>query len=129
RISVGLQSESEKPIISQCAAQAHTQSVAFTVALIPIVYVILTELIVAGKSATAIFVTETYVAIELNLGNRRRELPFSSSCAGRLFHQLGAHLLGFLVSDEPFANEQIEQRACVLPSGGGSSKCKKESDG
>src|SRR4029078_8004846 len=110
--------------MSRCATEANAKTITFTLALIPIIWVLL---VVAGKSATSIFVTETHIAIELDFSNRRRELPFSRCCTSRLFHQFGAHFLGFLVSDEPLFDHQIEQSPCILRPGNSSAQRNAES--
>ena len=65
----GFQSKAKKPIISQRSAEANAKTITFTIALIPIVSVILTESpgLLLGSSASAIFVTETHITVELEL--------------------------------------------------------------
>src|SRR6266545_6145111 len=126
RVSARFESDSEKPIVSQRAAQTNAHAVAFTMALQPIARVIR---IVTGKSAAAIFITHARITVELDLVDRRREFPFPSRGRCHLFYQVGAHFLSFLISNESFLYQQIEQGACLLRPGRDSSKRKTKGAG
>src|SRR5262249_4968535 len=90
---------------------------------------VLTEiaLIVAGHSATSIFVTQTHIAVEFLLINKRRKHPFSSNCTCCLFDKDRPHFLGFLVTDKPLLYEQVEEGSCILRPGGSSAQRNAES--
>ena len=67
RIRAGFQTDAEKPVVRQNAAESESQTVARQVSLLRIL---------AVGFAVANFVTDTRVAVELELGDRCRQFPF-----------------------------------------------------
>src|SRR5262249_42600451 len=64
-----LQANTEEPIIKQRTTQPEAQPVPLAFALLPIIWV---TGIVAGKSAPAVFVSETYIAEQFQLADGGR---------------------------------------------------------
>ena len=71
-----------RTIIQKRSTEAQAKTVTFTLALLPIIWV---KRIVAGKSAAAVFVSETYITEELQFSNRREQFPFRAAKIGHEF--------------------------------------------
>src|SRR4029077_13337027 len=63
----------EKPVIKQRTAQSDAQTITFTFALLPVIWVCR---IVTRESATAVFIAQTQITKELQFGDRWEQFPF-----------------------------------------------------
>ena len=75
------------------------------------------------------FVTHPRIAVELDLGDRRRNFPLAGGGGGHVARKLAAHFLGFLVGDEAFLHEQVEQRPGILRARGNAADDQTGADG
>src|SRR5438309_11036916 len=119
----GFQSDTKKPIVCQRSTQTDPQAIPFAFTLLPVMPPSnargrCSQWLNATCFTAAIFVTQSSVAIEFEFSDRGGELPFPGGGGRNFLCQFGTDLLGFLIRDDLFSHEQIEESARILPACG-----------
>src|SRR5207302_389978 len=107
RISTGLETDPEEPIVCQRSTQTDTQAITFAFTLLPVMPPSnargrCRQWFNAPCFTAAIFVTQPSVAVELKFSDRGREFPFPGGSGRNLLCQFGTDFLGLLIGDDLF---------------------------